>query len=176
MDDQSMIALYFARDERAISETRKTYGHYIMTIAMNILCREPDAEECVSDTYLKAWNSIPPTRPHSLKAFLARIVRNLSLNRLRDRKNADLTLSFEELEDCIPVTDEQESEVPGLIDAYLRTLSDLDRRLFLGRYWYSYPIPKLAAAYGLTSNAVTIRLSRTRAALRVYLEERGYHV
>ena len=176
MDDPSMIALYFARDERAISETQKTYGHYIMTIAMNILCREPDAEECVSDTYLKAWNSIPPTRPHSLKAFLARIVRNLSLNRLRDRRNADLTLSFEELEDCIPVTDEQESEVPGLINAYLRTLSDLDRRLFLGRYWYSYPIPKLAAAYGLTSNAVTIRLSRTRAALRVYLEERGYHV
>ena len=176
MDDPSMIALYFARDERAISETQKTYGHYIMTIAMNILCREPDAEECVSDTYLKAWNSIPPTRPHSLKAFLARIVRNLSLNRLRDRRNADLTLSFEELEDCIPVTDEQESEVPGLINAFLRTLSDLDRRLFLGRYWYSYPIPKLAAAYGLTSNAVTIRLSRTRAALRVYLEERGYHV
>ena len=176
MDDQSMIALYFARDERAISETQKTYGHYIMTIAMNILCREPDAEECVSDTYLKAWNSIPPTRPHSLKAYLARITRNLSLNRLRDRRNADLTLSFEELEDCIPVTDEQESEVPGLINAYLRTISDLDRRLFLGRYWYSYPIPKLATAYGLTSNAVTIRLSRTRAALRVYLEERGYHV
>ncbi|MCQ2429775.1 MAG: sigma-70 family RNA polymerase sigma factor [Clostridia bacterium] len=176
MDDPSIIALYFARNEQAVAETEKVYGRYCMTVSMNILSRTQDAEECVNDTYLKAWNSIPPTRPRSLKAYLGRIVRNLSLNRLRDRRNEDLLLAFDELEACIPVRDEQASELPGLINDFLRTLSDLDRRLFLGRYWYSYPIPTLAKVYGMTSNAVTIRLSRTRTALRTYLEERGYRV
>lgn len=176
MDDQSIIALYFARDEQALTESEREYGRYCMTVSLNILERRQDAEECVNDTWLRAWNSIPPTRPRSLKAYLGRICRNLSLNRLRDRRNADLTLAFEELEECIPIREEQVSDLPDLLDGFLRTLSDTDRRLMVGRYWYGHTARRLGEVYGLSENAVQIRLSRTRAALRAYLTERGYSV
>ena len=110
MEDKRIIELYFARDEQAIRHTADKYGAYCTAVSMSILHSEPDAEECVNDTYLKTWNSIPPTRPSSLKLFLARITRNLSINRHRalhsDKRNKDLEVSLSELESCFPSPDD----------------------------------------------------------------------
>ena len=180
MNDQEIIALYFARNEQAIAETDKSYGKACMQVSMNILDSRPDAEECVNDTYLKTWNSIPPTKPNSLCAFVCRIARNLSLNRLRDlrrdRRNRELTVSFEELEDCIPV-DESDAEIlPELLAEFLRGLDETERKLFVGRYFHSYSPRELADAYGMKENALNQRLFRIRERLRKHLAERGYTV
>ena len=178
--DAAIIDLYFARDEVAIKATDEKYGKICMQTSMNILNSHPDAEECVNDTYLKTWNSIPPTRPASLCAFLLRIIRNLSLNRLRDmkaaRRNRDLTVSFEELEDCIPMPDEQSPALAALLEDFLSRQETIDRALFMGRYWYACSVTDLAGRTGMTANAVSLRLYKTREKLRSYLAERGYHV
>jgi RNA polymerase sigma-70 factor (ECF subfamily) len=180
LNDAAIIDLYFARNEDAIKATDEKYGKICMQTSMHILNSHPDAEECVNDTYLKTWNSIPPTRPGSLCAFVLRIVRNLSLNRLRDMKAAkrsrDLTLSFEELEACIPLPDEQSPELAALLDDFLGRLDTADRVLFMGRYWYACSVNDLARRMGMTPNAVSLRLYKTREKLRVYLTERGYDV
>ena len=180
MNDQDIIDLYFARNEQAIAETQKSYGKVCMQVSMNILDSRPDAEECVSDTYLKTWNAIPPTRPNSLCAFVCRIARNLSLSRLRDlrrqKRNQELTLSFEELEACIPAAVEDAEELSSLLNSFLESLDETNRVLFMGRYWYSYAIDDLAAQMGLTDKAVYMRLHKTREKLRAYLAERGYRV
>ena len=180
MNDQEIISLYFDRNEQAIKETDTKYGKTCMQVSMNILHSRPDAEECVNDTYLKTWNSIPPTKPHSLCAFLCRIIRNLSLNRLRDmkaaRRSRDLTVSLEELEDCIPLPDEQSPALAALLEDFLSGQDATDRALFMGRYWYACSVGDLARRTGMTANAVSIRLHKTREKLRAYLEERGYSV
>ena len=180
MNDQEIIALYFDRNEQAIRETDVKYGKLCMQVSMNILASHPDAEECVNDTYLKVWNAIPPTRPSSLGAFVCRIVRNVSLNRLRDLhrdcRNPDLVVSFEELEDCIPVDESVADLLPALLTDFLRGMEETDRKLFVGRYWHSLSVKELAAAWGLTPNAVAIRLHKTRERLRAYLEKGGYTV
>ena len=180
MEDNQIIELYFARDEQAIRHTADKYGAYCMAVSMNVLHSEPDAEECVNDTYLKTWNSIPPTKPNSLCAFVCRIARNLSLNRLRDlrrdRRNRELTVSFEELEDCIPV-DESDAEIlPELLAEFLRGLDEAERKLFVGRYWHSMSVKDLATYWELTPNAVALRLQKTRNKLRDFLAEGGYTV
>ncbi len=178
--DEAILDLYFARDERAIAETDRKYGRLCMNVSMGILESRPDAEECVSDAYLRLWGAIPPERPQSLRSYVLRIVRNLSLNRLRhltaDRRNRDLTVSFDELEACMPVRDEASGELSRLISAFLRTEGDLDRRLFLGRYWYNLPVKELARQWNMTPNAVSLHLCRTRERLRQYLQEGGYTV
>lgn len=180
MNDQDIVALYFDRNEQAITETDKKYGKLCMQVSMNVLESKPDAEECVSDTYLKTWNSIPPTCPNSLCAFVCRIVRNLSLNRLRylrqEKRNRDLTLSFEELEDCIPMPDEPKNELPHLLTAFLDSQPEADRVLFVGRYWFHCSVKELGLRMDMTPNAVYLRLQKTRDKLRVYLTERGYQV
>ena len=180
MNDQDIIALYFGRNEQAIRETADKYGGACMQVSMNILDSRPDAEECVNDTYLKTWNSIPPTKPHSLGAFVCRIARNLSLNRLRDlhrqRRDRDLTVSLEELENCIPMPDEASGELAELLSDFISAQDELDRILFMGRYWYACAPADLAKRMGMTVNAVNLRLHKTRQKLRAYLEERGYHV
>ena len=180
MNDFDIVALYFDRDEQAIVETDKKYGKLCMQISMNVLDNKLDAEECVSDTWLKTWNSIPPTKPNSLCAFVCRIARNLSLNRLRDlrreKRNRELTVSFEELEACIPVPDESPNELSHLLTAFLDAQNDVDRVLFVGRYWFHATVKDLAGRMNMTQNAVHLRLYKTREKLRVYLEERGYRV
>ena len=180
MNDQDIIGLYFARNEQAIRETDKQYGKVCMQVSMNILDSRPDAEECVNDTYLKTWNAIPPTRPNSLCAFVCRIVRNLSLNRLRDlrrdKRNRELTVSLEELEACIPAAMEDAGELSTLLNSFLEELDETNRVLFMGRYWYSYAIDDLAKSMRLTKKAVYMRLHNTREHLRAYLAERGYRV
>ena len=178
MTDSDIIRLYFARDEKAISETREKYGRYCMTIARDILGNEQDAEECVSDVYLKLWNSIPPDEPDSLKAYIAAITRRLSINRYHSqraaRRNRELEVALEELEACIPVPEEEASELPALLDEFLGRLSTTDRRLFIRRYWYAMMPAELAGKERMTVNAVTVRLYKTRNKLRKFLEERGY--
>ncbi len=178
--DEDIIDLYFSRDERAITETERKYGRLCMSVSMGILSDRQDAEECVNDTYLKLWGSMPPLRPLSLVNYILRVVRNLSLNRLRhltaERRNRDITVSFAELEECIPVRDEYAGDVSRLVSAFLRTEGETDRRLFLGRYWYNLSVSDLAKQWDMTPNAVSLRLRRTRERLRQYLKEGGYTV
>lgn len=181
LTDAEIVALYLARDESAVEHTAKNYGAYCLTVAMNILQSHPDAEECVNDTYLKAWKSIPPERPRALGAFLTRITRNLALDRYRtkrrQKRDGEFTVMLSELGDCIPAPEETDAtELLGHIKDFLRGLEDTDRNLFVGRYFHAYEVQRMAEAYGLTPNAVSLRLYKTREKLRVYLNERGYHV
>lgn len=163
LTDQKIIDLYFARDEKAILETERAHGAFCMGVSMSILNNRMDAEECVNDTYLKAWNAIPPTIPRCLRAFLAKIVRNLSIDRYREKRRA---LPAAEREGAAALAD--------LLDRFLRAEDEVDRRLFLGRYWHGAAVNELAKGSGLSPNAVTKRLGKTRERLRVYLSERGY--
>ena len=178
--DEEIVELYFARDEQAIAETDRKYGKVCMQVSMNIVESRPDAEECVSDGYLKTWHAIPPARPDSLCAFVCRIVRNLSINRLRDmtaeKRSRDFTVSLSELEDCISVDESHASELPALLSAFLEGLEETDRKLFMGRYWHATPVKDLAKIYDMTPNAVSLRLHKTRERLKLHLEEGGYTV
>ena len=180
LSDERIVHLYFMRDEQAIRETDQKYGKLCMQISMNIVDSRPDAEECVNDTYLKTWNSIPPARPNSLGAFVCRIARNLSLNRLRDlraaKRNRELTASLSELEDCFALPDEAAGRLPELLNGFLAGLDREDRALFMGRYWYACSVKDLARRLGITPNAASRRLYRLRESLKAYLAEGGYHV
>lgn len=181
MKDTDIITLYNRRDERAIYETNQKYGDYCMSISLGILRNYQDAEECVNDTYLHTWKSIPPKQPSVLRTYLGKLTRNLSIDRLRTRRRArrdsEMTVSFEELEDVLAATeDTNEGELTDLLNSFLEALPDTERRLFVGRYWYAYPVNRMAEAYGMTPNAVSKQLARTCERLKAYLEERGYSV
>ncbi len=180
MNDTDIIALYLARDEAAIKETEAAHGRYCMGISMGILNDRSDAEECVNDTYLRAWNSIPPANPPSLRHYLGRIVRNLSISRYREnhrkKRNSDLEVSLSDLEACIPMREEEAGDLLPLLERFLRGESPLDRKLFVGRYWHNYSPATLADAHGLSKNAVNLRLMRARERLKEFLEKEGYHV
>ena len=179
LNDFEIVSLYHARKEEAIEFSQKQYGPYCHTVSMNILHSPPDAEECVNDTWVAAWNTMPPKWPQNLCAYLGKLTRNISLNRLkalhREKRNTSLTVAFEELEDVIPAPDDTESEIIcGWLDEYLSTLSQLDRQLFVGRYWYNHSVKVLARHYDMTPNAATKRITRIREGLRSFLRERGY--
>ena len=182
MTDQKIIDLYFSRDEKAILETERAHGEFCMGVSMSILRNRMDAEECVNDTWLRAWNAIPPTIPRCLRAFLCKIVRNLSIDRYREKRKAlpsvELEAALAELSAGIPPEAEREgaAALSDLLDHFLRAEEEVDRRLFLGRYWYGAAVQELARGSGMTPNAVTKRLGKTRERLRVYLSERGYSV
>lgn len=181
MDDAKIVQLYWDRDTQAIAATSDKYGTYCSHIARNILSNEEDTEECVNDTYLKAWKSIPPERPRALGAFLTRITRNLALDRFRtkrrQKRDGEFTVMLSELGDCIPAPEERDAtELLGHIKDFLREQDETDRNLFVGRYFHAYEVQRMAEGYGLTPNAVSLRLYKTREKLRVYLQERGYSV
>ena len=180
MTDHEIIELYFARDEAAIVENDKKYGAYCMSIAQNILKSTPDAEECVNDTYAKTWNAIPPERPAVLKAFLACIVRRLSINRYNSwhtaKRDRHMEVAFEELSESIPMRDEDAGDLPRLLNEFLGGLEPTERRIMVRRYWYAMPPAKIAKLEGLTTNAVNVRIYKTRNKLRLFLNERGYSV
>ena len=181
MKDPDIITLYNRRDERAIYETHQKYGDYCMSISLGILLNYQDAEECFNDTYLHTWKSIPPKQPSVLRTYLGKLTRNLSIDRLRTRhrarRDSEMTVSFEELEDVLAATeDTNEGELTDLLNSFLEALPDTERRLFVGRYWYAYPVNRMAEAYGMTPNAVSKQLARTREKLKAYLEGRGYSV
>ena len=163
-----------------MEHTAEKYGSRLRRLAFGIVEDEQIAEECENDTYLKAWNAIPPTIPRCLRAFLAKIVRNLSIDRYREKRverpTVELEAAMAELSACIPTEAEQAEAVAlsELLDRFLRTEEETDRRLFLGRYWHGAAVKDLAAGSGLSPNAVTKRLAKTRERLRTYLTERGY--
>lgn len=177
MEDHQIIELYFARDEQAIMQTAARYGKLCQQVTMNIVGNRSDAEECVNDTYLKLWNSIPPARPRSLSAFISRIARNIAIDRYRSLHskghNRDLEVALEELSEITPPDTSQEV-LKELVQIFLRGLENTDRRLFLGRYWYASSVKALAKAWGMTPNAVSLRLYKTREKFKAFLTERGY--
>ncbi len=180
MNDSTILDLYFARDERALAETERQYGALCHSVAYHILRSDPDSEECVNDTLLRAWNSIPPARPSRLSAFLCRITRNLAIDRYRAHhnsiRNRDLEVSLSELAAYIPLRDEEAGELSRLLNDFLATLEREERMLFCGRYWHHITVRELSRLHRLTPKAVTNRLYRTREKLRAYLNERGYRI
>ena len=179
MDDRQIIALFYERSEQAITELSKKYGDLCFKIAINILSDPQDAEECVNDAYLGAWNSIPPQNPAPLRAYLCRIVRNLALKKLRTntalKRGSRVEVSLSELEDCIPdnTFDEHLSakELTAHLNAFLSTLHRDDRAMFLKRYWFAEPLSEIAKTFGITEHNASVRLSRIRKKLRQYLKE-----
>ena len=183
MEDKEIISLYWKRDERAVSETSEKYGAYCYAIARNILSSPEDAEESVNDTWLGAWESIPPHKPDVLSAFLGKITRRISLKRWRNRRAAKrgggvVELALEELNESIPsgqtVEDAlTERELPRLIDTFLDTLPDVEQRVFVCRYWYLDSIADIAKRFGFTQSKIKSMLHRARRKLRDYLRKEG---
>ena len=183
MNDKQIVDLYWARSEDAISETSKRYGRYCHYIARNILHNDEDSEECVNDTYLKAWEAIPPHRPEKLSAFLGKIVRNLALNRYKrytaeKRGNGQVPVALDELQDCIPASGSVAETIDDflLVDIFNRFLAGLPaekRKIFVRRYWYLSPIKEIAKDYSISESNVKVTLLRIRNDLRQILEKEG---
>lgn len=184
--DKQIIQMLINRDERAIQAMMDTYGSYCGVIANNILDDREDSEECVNDTYMKAWDSIPPAIPTCLRAYLGKITRNLSLNlyqkkHAKKRGNGNLEILFEELEALVDgksnVSDDLDyKELMQTINMYLRNLPKEKRQMFVRRYWYADSISDIAISFGVTKNKVSVTLSRVVKQLKKYLEQRGYEI
>ena len=192
MEDSTIVEMYWNRDEDAIYWTNQKYGAMCQNIAYSILDSHEDAEECTNDTWLKAWNSIPPQRPDNLKAWLGRVVRNLALDRYRRSRakkrdaGAEVScLGMEELRremwECIPAPENVEhemdrQELAAFLNVWLRTLKESDCVLFLRRYWNGEQVKELAKERGESEGAVAKRLARLRKRLKKALEKEGYRV
>ena len=168
MEDGQIVSLYWQRSESAIVATQQKYGSYLLTIARNILSDPEDSEESVNDTYLAAWNSIPPQRPTRLDSYLARIARIIALDRydynMACMRNADLALAYEELEACLPSRNNEADAVEfrSFINRFLRGLAKEARVMFIRRYWYGESVAEIAFACGCGEEKVKSSLFRTR--------------
>lgn len=181
MVDEEIIGLFFARTEQAICELDMKYGKVFHKTSYNILNNELDAEECVNDAYLGTWNTIPPTKPNSLLAYVCQIVRNISLKRYYIKKamkrNSTYDVAMEELEPWLSSTSTVENEIEAkelarIIESFLDTLSSENRVIFLQRYWFSDSYSDIAKKVGISEKSVSVRLSRIRKKMRTYLVER----
>jgi len=182
MDDKRIIELFFARDEQAIGLTKEKYGRYLTSLAFGILGDRQDAAECENEAYLCLWNSIPPTNPHSLFAYLSKTMRNLALNRLRSEKHRislKMTVILDELSEVIPDNQEDMDYRIDLREAMKRFVEKLDptkRKIFLKRYFYIMSVNEIAYDMGMPSGTVKSTLHRMREELRKYLTERGIEI
>ncbi len=182
MEDSEIIALYHRRDEAAIAETELKHGPFCRRVAMNILSNRQDAEECVNDAWLAAWNRMPPDRPASLRAFLGRITRNLSISRFRknraQKRYSGIETMLSELSECVPAGREDDEierrELSGTISEWLCGLDADDRTLFVRRYWYGDGVAELARERGVPPARLSKRLQRLREGLREVLEREGF--
>ena len=184
MDDQKIVQLYWDRSEVAIKETDKKYGPYCYTIAYNILANNEDAQECVSDTYLAAWNNLPPRRPAILSTFLGKITRRLSIDRWRirtanKRGGGEIPLALDELSECVSGGETPEQnllrrQMALEFNRLLQTLPETERSVFLCRYWYLDSVASIAEHFGFTESKVSTMLHRTRKKLRTMLEKEGW--
>lgn len=183
MEDREIVALYWARDERALSETDAKYGAFCRAVALDLLSVREDAEECVNDAYHAAWRSMPEERPDKLRAWLGRVVRNLSVDRWRrnrrQKRYAGMETLLSELDDCVPSAENVErtveaAELGRAIDTWLRTLRADDATLFLRRYWNGTPLQTLAEERGVAPNKLAQRMYRLRLGLKDALEKEGY--
>ena len=183
MDDKAIVELYFARSENAISETAVKYGGYCYSIANNILSNKEDSEESVNDTYLAAWNTMPPKHPSILSAFLGKITRNISLDRWKSRSaykrgGGEVTLALDELSECISNGESTEQvaekrELLRCINWFLDELPETERNMFVCRYWYLEPVQQIADRYGFSLSKTASMLRRTRENLRKQLIKEG---
>ena len=183
MNDEALVAKFWARDPDAIAESKALYDTYCMYIAGNILHDREDAEECLNDALLAAWNSIPPQRPRNLKTYLGKLVREIAIDRWR-RKHAQKRISEEllvplsELEDMVGSREVEESAADGelslRISDFLRSLKKTERDVFVRRYWFYDPIASICSRYGFSKGKVAMMLKRTRDKLAEYLEKEGY--
>ncbi len=185
LEDSKIIELFFSRIEQAIAELSEKYGTVCTRIARNILKNNLDAEECVNDTYLAAWNTIPPQKPEPLRTYIFRIVRNIAIAKYHantsEKRNSYYDVALEELEDCLAsfVTVEQEisaNELSREIDSFLDALDRDSRVMFVRRYWYADSISDLAKIFQTSNNNVSVRLSRTRKKLKTYLKKGGFEL
>jgi RNA polymerase sigma-70 factor (ECF subfamily) len=186
VEDDRIIALYFERNESAIRETKLKYGRYCHSIAYNILQNNEDAEECENDTYLDAWNAIPPTKPRVFSLFLGTITRRIALDRRRKRdaqkRHSDqFTISLQELEECIfhekSIDDTISAEMLSKeISKFLKTLPEEDCNLFVRRYWHFDSIADIGKRYGLGQSKIKMTLKRTRDKLLHHLEKEGFFI
>ena len=186
MLDEDIIHLYWERNEEAISETASKYGSYLHKIANNILNNHEDSEECVNDTYNKAWNSIPPSRPNSLSAFLGKITRNLSINRYKElraqkRRSDQTDLILDEIGEI--ASDGEGPEDKAIEQALIKAINDFladlpkDKRImFVRRYWYADDLKQIATRLNTSENNISVTLKRIRTKLNGYLTERGFDI
>lgn len=184
MEDNMIVALYWKRDEAAIRETEQKYGRYLSKIAYNILADMEDSKEIVNDTYLKAWNSMPPHQPNVLSTYLGKITRQLSIDVFRYRKRekrraSEYAISLSELKECVSGgnTTEQNMDLQLLAEAintYLYTLNPEARNTFVGRYYYMDSIKEVASYYDMSESRVKSMLHRTRKGLKAYLKKEGF--
>ncbi len=183
MEDRQIVELYWQRAEEAIHATAAKYGAYCRTIANNILANEEDAEECVNDTWLKAWNSMPDNRPTLLGAYLGKLTRWLSLSRLRERGRlkrggGETSLALDELAEVVSDGSDIQRELEirelnAAVRVFLKSLEETEREVFLSRYWFLLPVKEIAARFGFSPNKVSTLLHRTRRKLQSYLKEEG---
>ena len=182
LDDKEILELYWARSEQAIAETGRKYGAAVGRVVRNILADAQEAEECVNDTWLAAWNSIPPRRPDPLLTYLCKIARNGALSRRRrslaQKRNSSFDLALDELEEVLaapgsPERDYETRELAAAVNGFLAGLSREDRFAFLRRYWYGDPVKLVASRLGWGEHRVSVRLSRIRKNLKNHLEKEG---
>lgn len=186
MEDREIVELYWQRDEAAIAESAAKYGKYCGSIAYNILHSSEDSEECVNDTYLRAWNAIPPHRPNRLSTFLGKITRNLALNKYKGynakkRGEGQMELILSELEECISAKNRVEGLVDELavveaVNGFLAELPKLNRVVFVRRYWYLDSVKSISERLSMSENRIASMLFRMRKELKVHLEKEGITV
>ena len=179
MNDSEIVEMFFSRDEKAISAANEKYGKYCAAVAMNILRNREDSEECVNDALLKAWESIPPERPRNLAGFLAKITKNISINRYnienaQKRGGGEIPLIYDELSECIPDKSDvernyEQTELIAAVKEFLKTLPEGKRNLFLLRYWYCMSVSEAAMRVGISDNNAAVTLQRIRKKLLKYL-------
>ncbi len=184
MDDKLIVELYWRKDSGAISATSQKYGAYCYTIADNILHSHEDSQECVNDTWLRAWDSIPPQRPSVLRLFLAKITRSIAFNRYNARNaekrgGGEITAVLDELSECVAASSEvhaeyEAKELSRCINRFVHSLPERDGNVFLRRYFFNDSVSDIAVRYGLSENNVMVILSRTRKKLKKLLTEEGY--
>ena len=183
MTEEEIIALYWNRNEDAITETKAKYGRYCTVIAKNVLGNDADAEEILSDACFKAWNTIPPEKPSSLKAYLARMTRQLAINRIekqtaQKRGGGEYALALEELEGCIGTSNDPVEQIAlkDTMNAFLRSLPTQSRQIFALRYWHFYGVAEIAKHLGISQSKVKMQLLRSREKLRTHLQKEGFLV
>lgn len=185
MLDEQIVDMYWARQEDSITETQKKYGNYCQSIAYNILRSREDSAECVNDTYLKAWNSMPVHRPDKLSAFLGKITRNLALNRYEyysasKRGGTQIDLVLDELIDCVSGTESTDSIaeeifITNILNNFLKSLSEKNRNIFVARYWHMFAVKDIADRFELNENTVKVSLHRSREILKEILLKEGVY-
>ncbi|MBQ4113302.1 MAG: sigma-70 family RNA polymerase sigma factor [Clostridia bacterium] len=184
LSDGEIIDLYWKRDEQAIKETDRKYQHFLLTVAHNILRNGWDCEECLNDTYLGAWNAIPPARPKALQAFLATIMRRTAIDRYKavtrqKRIDSELTVALSEVEELLtdgsdPAAELDARELGRVISAYIRSLPKRRRYIFMSRYYMARPIGEIAELLGCSESTVNKEIAAIKRGLREALEKEGY--